>query len=168
MVFGRRSRRYGDHWSTRTYYDGGRDRRRRAPLIVLGAGLIAGGALLAYHSLTGGGALMGGALEIPAAVGTAAPLPVTAPTAAPLARSVPVRIDIPVLHVSAPVTRLGVAANGTVQVPPLDNHNLAGWYDLLSTTSGVRRARPSSSGTLTTTPPAPRSSSTSRTCARAT
>ena len=137
MVFSRRSRRYGDHWSTRTYYEGGRDRRRRAPLIVLGAGLIAGGALLAFHSLTDGGALMGGALEIPAAVGTSAPLPATAPTAAPLARSVPVRIEIPVLHVSAPVTRLGVAANGTVQVPPLDNHNLAGWFDH-SVTPGQR------------------------------
>ena len=61
-------------------------------------------------------------------MGTSAPLPATAPTAAPLARSVPVRIEIPALHVSAPVMRLGVAANGTVQVPPLENHNLTGWY----------------------------------------
>ena len=126
MVFSRRSRRYRAHWSTRTYYEAGRDRRRRAPLIVLGAGLAAGGALVAFHALAGRGSLTGAALEIPAAVGTSAPLPAAAPTAAPLARSVPVRIEIPALHVSAPVMRLGVAANGTVQVPPLENHNLTG------------------------------------------
>ena len=137
MVFSRRSRRYRAHWSTRTYYEAGRDRRRRAPLIVLGAGLAAGGALVAFHALAGRGSLTGAALEIPAAVGTSAPLPATAPTAAPLARSVPVRIEIPALHVSAPVMRLGVAANGTVQVPPLENHNLTGWYDH-SVTPGQR------------------------------
>ena len=137
MVFSRRSRRYRAHWSTRTYYEGGRDRRRRAPLIVLGAGVAAGGALVAIHALAGGGSLTGAALEIPAAVGTSAPLPVTAPTAAPLARSVPVRIEIPALHVSAPVMRLGLAANDAVQVPPLENHNLTGWYDR-SVTPGQR------------------------------
>ena len=81
--------------------------------------------------------LTGAATEIPAAVGTSAPLPVTAPTAAPLARSAPVRIEIPVLHVSAPVMRLGVAASGAIQVPPLGNHDLAGWYDR-SVTPGQR------------------------------
>jgi sortase (surface protein transpeptidase) len=137
MVFSRRSRRYRAHWSTRIYHEGGRARRRRAPMIVLGAGLIAGGALITIHVLAGAGSLTGAALEIPAAVGTSAPLPVTAPTAAPLARSVPVRIEIPALHVSAPVMRLGVAADGTVQVPPLKNHNLTGWYDR-SVTPGQR------------------------------
>jgi sortase (surface protein transpeptidase) len=137
MVFSRRSRRYRAHWSTRTYYEGGRGRRRRAPMIVLGAGLAAGGALVAIHAVAGGDSLTGAALEIPPAVGTAAPLPVTAPTAAPLARSAPVRIEIPALHVSAPVMRLGVAANGAVQVPPLENHDLTGWYDR-SVTPGQR------------------------------
>jgi sortase (surface protein transpeptidase) len=33
--------------------------------------------------------------------------------------------------------RLGVAANGSVQVPPVDNHDLAGWYDR-SVTPGQR------------------------------
>jgi sortase (surface protein transpeptidase) len=106
-------------------------------MIVLGTGLIIAGALVAGHSLLDAGPLTGSALEIPAAVGTSAPLPVTAPTAAPLARSVPVRIEIPALHVSAPVMRLGVAAGGTVQVPPLEDHNLTGWYDR-SVTPGQR------------------------------
>ena len=131
-----RSRRYRAHWSTRTYYEEGRGRTRRAPLIMLGAGLAVGGALLAVRSVAGG-PLIGAATEIPAAVGTAAPLPVTAPTAAPLARSAPVRIEIPALHVSAPVMRLGVAASGAIQVPPLGNHDLAGWYDR-SVTPGQR------------------------------
>jgi len=106
-------------------------------MLVLGAGLILGGALVAVHALVAGGPFTGGALEIPAAVGTSAPLPVTAPTAAPLARSAPVRIEIPALNVSAPVMRLGVASNGSVQVPPLDSHDLAGWYDR-SVTPGQR------------------------------
>ena len=57
------------------------------------------------------------------------------------------RIEIPVLDVSAPVTLLGLASNGTVQVPPLADHNLAGWYDR-SVTPGQRGAR-SSWGTST-------------------
>jgi hypothetical protein len=33
--------------------------------------------------------------------------------------------------------RLGVAASGAIQVPPLGNHDLAGWYDR-SVTPGQR------------------------------
>jgi len=50
------------------------------------------------------------------------------PVAPALAGSAPTRIQIPVLSVNAPVMRLGLNANGSVQVPPLDDHNLAGWY----------------------------------------
>ena len=57
--------------------------------------------------------------------------------AASLAWSAPVRIKIPVRHVSAPVMRLGVAASGAIQVPPLGHHDLAGWYDH-SVTPGQR------------------------------
>ena len=129
MVLPRRSRRHRAQWSTRTYYEEGR-RRRRAPMIVLGTGLIIGGALVAVHALVAGGPLTGSALEIPAAVGTSAPLPVTGPIAAPLARSAPVRIEIPVLHVSAPVMRLGVVASGAIQVPPLGNSIFAAYVPL--------------------------------------
>jgi sortase (surface protein transpeptidase) len=45
-----------------------------------------------------------------------------------LSRSVPVRLRIPSIGVNAPITDVGLNANDTVQVPPLGNHNLAGWY----------------------------------------
>jgi hypothetical protein len=46
----------------------------------------------------------------------------------PLGRSVPVHIDISSIKVHAPVESLGLAADGTVQVPPLSQPNLTGWY----------------------------------------
>jgi sortase (surface protein transpeptidase) len=106
-------------------------KRPRRSAVIIGIALIAAGATVVLRTLAGGGGgtLMGGATEIPAVVGTSVPQPVTVPTAAPMALSAPVRIEIPVLHVSAPVTPLGLSADGTVQVPPLGNHNLAGWYD---------------------------------------
>ncbi|MFC1420520.1 class F sortase [Streptacidiphilus cavernicola] len=55
-----------------------------------------------------------------------APVPSGAP--APLARSVPVRLEIPGIGVDTPVIRLGLAADGTVQVPPIAAHAPAGWY----------------------------------------
>jgi len=40
-----------------------------------------------------------------------------------------VRVEIPALDIDAPVMKLGRAASGAVEVPPLDNHNLTGWFD---------------------------------------
>jgi LPXTG-site transpeptidase (sortase) family protein len=57
---------------------------------------------------------------------TARPLP--ADRARPLARSVPVRLLIPVIGVDTPVIRLGLAADGTVRVPPITDHDRVGWY----------------------------------------
>lgn len=48
----------------------------------------------------------------------------------PLARSVPVRLEIPAIGVDTPVSQLGLAADGTVQVPPIEAHAPAGWYRL--------------------------------------
>jgi LPXTG-site transpeptidase (sortase) family protein len=45
-----------------------------------------------------------------------------------LARSVPVRLRIPAIGVDTPVIRLGLAPDGTVQVPPVTAHDRAGWY----------------------------------------
>lgn len=42
--------------------------------------------------------------------------------------SVPVRVIIPAISVNAPVTEVGLNQDRTVQTPPLDDHNLAGWY----------------------------------------
>ncbi|MEU4568205.1 class F sortase [Micromonospora sp. NPDC023956] len=48
--------------------------------------------------------------------------------AAGMARSEPTAITIPRIGVHAPVMSLGVTAEGTVQVPPLEQAQLAGWY----------------------------------------
>ncbi|WP_055493448.1 class F sortase [Streptomyces sp. TP-A0356] len=45
-----------------------------------------------------------------------------------LGRSVPVRLQIPAVGVDTPVIRLGLAPDGTVQVPPVTAHDPAGWY----------------------------------------
>ncbi|MBX7547646.1 class F sortase [Streptomyces sp. NPDC004232] len=46
----------------------------------------------------------------------------------PLGRSVPVRLRIPGIGVDTPVMRLGLAQDGSVQVPPITAHDPAGWY----------------------------------------
>lgn len=63
----------------------------------------------------------------PAVTPTAAP---AAPaTAAPLAASAPVRVRIPSAGVDAsPVLRLGLAADGTVEVPSVSDGDKIGWY----------------------------------------
>jgi LPXTG-site transpeptidase (sortase) family protein len=45
-----------------------------------------------------------------------------------IARSVPVRLQIPDIGVDTPVVSLGLAADGTVQVPPIEADSPAGWY----------------------------------------
>jgi len=76
-----------------------------------------------------------GGSYIPSTVTTAAPTvattpPVTTPGSASrkLAVSVPVHITIPAIGVSADVTEVGRNPDGSVQVPPLSDHNLAAWY----------------------------------------
>jgi sortase (surface protein transpeptidase) len=105
--------------------------RRWLVFAVIGALLVVAGVFVITRALTrgSGNSLPAAALVIPANVGTAVPTPSAVPTAVPMAASAPLRIEIPVLGVSAPVMRLGLNGDGTVQVPPLDNHNLAGWYD---------------------------------------
>jgi len=45
-----------------------------------------------------------------------------------LGRSVPVRLQIPAIGVDTPVMQLGLASDGSVQVPPITAHDRAGWY----------------------------------------
>ncbi|MFC9910486.1 class F sortase [Streptomyces sp. NPDC059862] len=45
-----------------------------------------------------------------------------------LGRSAPVRLRIPAIGVDTPVMRLGLAPDGTVQVPPITADDRAGWY----------------------------------------
>ncbi|WP_299527254.1 class F sortase [uncultured Streptomyces sp.] len=51
------------------------------------------------------------------------------PVAAPLQPSAPVRIRIPEIDVDAPMMRLGLAADSSLEVPPAKNRNIAGWYE---------------------------------------
>ncbi|WP_307135939.1 class F sortase [Streptomyces aurantiacus] len=45
-----------------------------------------------------------------------------------LGRSVPVALRIPAIEVDTPVMRLGLASDGSVQVPPIEADDRAGWY----------------------------------------
>lgn len=54
--------------------------------------------------------------------------PPTAGATHALARSVPVTLRVPAIGVDTPVMRLGLASDGTVQVPPITAHDRAGWY----------------------------------------
>jgi hypothetical protein len=97
-------------------------------VVVFGLCLLAAGTLMVAHALGSPVGPPPEAVKVPGSVTTAVPTPAAAPTAAPLAASAPVWIEIPALTVSAPVMQLGLNSDGSVQVPPLGNHNLAGWY----------------------------------------
>ncbi|MGV9344983.1 class F sortase [Streptomyces spiralis] len=47
----------------------------------------------------------------------------------PLSYSVPDRVRIPLIQVDAPITPVGVDADGWVAAPPPDDPNLAGWFN---------------------------------------
>jgi LPXTG-site transpeptidase (sortase) family protein len=91
--------------------------------------LCAGGVSVAAFGLFDGTPADAGATSVPASVTTTPPKLGHDPRAAAMARSVPVSIRIPDISVSAPVMKVGKNANDTVQVPPLENHNLTGWYE---------------------------------------
>ncbi|MFJ8938027.1 class F sortase [Streptomyces sp. NPDC102365] len=45
-----------------------------------------------------------------------------------LARSVPVGLRVPAIGVDTPVMKLGLAPDGSVEVPPIEADDRAGWY----------------------------------------
>jgi sortase (surface protein transpeptidase) len=119
-------------------YRGDRYAREQAPrgisggvIVALGLVLLAIGGFIVLRATAGGDTLPpASAQEIPATVSTTVPFSVNAADAAPpLSPSTPVTIEIPAIGVNAPIMALGLNTDGTVQVPPLDDHNLAGWYD---------------------------------------
>ena len=55
--------------------------------------------------------------------------PPAAGSVSAVGRSVPVRLRIPAIGVDTPVMKLGLAADGSVQVPPIAAHDRAGWYE---------------------------------------
>jgi LPXTG-site transpeptidase (sortase) family protein len=98
-------------------------------IAALAAVLCLGGVSLAIFGLVDGTPADAGATVTPASVTTTMPKLHHDPAATPLARSIPVSIRIPIIYVDAPVMEVGKNADGTVQVPPLDEHNITGWYD---------------------------------------
>jgi len=108
-------------------------RKRRAGRWALGTALAAavacaGGVSVAAFGVFDGPPAHAGATYIPPSITTVAPRLASDPRARPLARSAPVTIRIPGIGVNAPVMKVGRDAHGTVQVPPLAEHNLTGWY----------------------------------------
>jgi sortase (surface protein transpeptidase) len=111
-------------------------RHRRTPLgrwalgLALAAVVLcAGGISVAAFGLLDGTPANAGAQITPASVTTTPPRLTHDPRARALARSIPVSVRIPAIGVSAPVQEVGQDADGSVQVPPLANHNLTGWYE---------------------------------------
>ncbi|MER7779131.1 class F sortase [Streptomyces sp. NPDC096191] len=76
----------------------------------------------------GGAGNAGNDVAAPDRPGTTAPPSPGAKSTRPLERSVPVGLRIPAVGVDTPVMRLGLAADGTVQVPPVTDDDRAGWY----------------------------------------
>jgi LPXTG-site transpeptidase (sortase) family protein len=112
----------------------GQHRRKRGARWALGTALAAavacaGGASVAAFGVFDGTPAQAGATYIPPSITTVAPRLASDPRAKPLARSAPVQIRIPGIGVNAPVMKVGRDADGTVQVPPLEEHNLTGWYE---------------------------------------
>ncbi|GGP99963.1 class F sortase [Streptomyces mutabilis] len=52
-----------------------------------------------------------------------------APAAPALPPSPPDRVRIPAIGVDAPMTGLGLTPSGSLEVPPAEKENLAGWYE---------------------------------------
>ncbi|MEU8653946.1 class F sortase [Streptomyces sp. NPDC048737] len=91
---------------------------RRAFLAAVGATLLAGCA--------GGGPADRAASTPPASPVTSSGA--AADVARPLARSAPVVLRIPAIGVDTPVVRLGLQADGSVEVPAVTPDDRAGWY----------------------------------------
>ncbi|MGV4924486.1 class F sortase [Streptomyces sp. BHT-5-2] len=54
--------------------------------------------------------------------------PATGRAVPPLPPAEPLRVAVPSLHIDAPLTRLGLAADGSLAPPPVGDRDLAGWY----------------------------------------
>src|SRR5580700_4373143 len=83
-------------------------------ILIVGLVLVAVGAFVVAHALGAGSKLPpAAAQDIPATVGTMVPFaPDPGSIAPPLPASTPMRIEIPVIGVNAPVTRLDLNADG--------------------------------------------------------
>ncbi|TMR34422.1 class F sortase [Actinomadura geliboluensis] len=97
--------------------------RGKAGLWTLAAVLLAAGLAVIALGLRG----PGGPPQPPAWAAATRP---AGPAGPALPRSVPVQVAVPAIGVRAPLVRLGLDADGSVQVPRADRPREAGWYDL--------------------------------------
>ena len=67
-------------------------------------------------------------VTVPRGVSASVPAQASTEGITALAWSVPVRVIIPAISVNAPLTQVGLTKDRAVQTPPLNDHNLAGWY----------------------------------------
>jgi LPXTG-site transpeptidase (sortase) family protein len=105
-------------------------RARRPAAIVFAAGLVVivagtAGLLLTRHSTPALRPVAAGVAALPAPTGPIAAPPQSA-QAAPVPR--PVSLTIPLIGVKTQLMTLGLAAGGAMQVPPLAEAAVAGWY----------------------------------------
>lgn len=82
----------------------------------------------------GPGATTGAASDVgragaPSASAPSSSAPPSAGSVPAVGRSIPVGLRIPAIGVDTPVMKLGLAADGTVEVPPITAHDEAGWYE---------------------------------------
>jgi hypothetical protein len=96
--------------------------QRQAPMGAIAAFLV----LLGLFGVGAGIAQLKGAPSLPA-LGLAHDSP-PGQAGRPMARSNPTNISIPAIGVYAPVTPVGLATDGAVAAPPLEQNNLTGWY----------------------------------------
>jgi hypothetical protein len=66
---------------------------------------------------------------LPSSVGTRLSAVANLTGLAPLGYSVPIRIDIPAVGIDADLISVGLADDGTIGVPPLNQARKAGWFD---------------------------------------
>jgi LPXTG-site transpeptidase (sortase) family protein len=103
---------------------------RRPAAIIFAAGLVViaagtAGLLLTRHSTPAMRPVAVGLEALPAPTG-----PIVAPpqSDAPRPVAAPVSLTIPLIGVSTKLIRLGLASDGSLQVPPLSDTAVAGWY----------------------------------------
>jgi LPXTG-site transpeptidase (sortase) family protein len=104
--------------------------RSRRPAVTLAAGLLVvaagtAGLLLTRHGTPAMRPVAVGVNALPAPTG-----PIVAPpqTAQPQPVARPVSLTIPLIGVRSKLIYLGLASDGTLQVPPLSEVSVAGWY----------------------------------------
>jgi LPXTG-site transpeptidase (sortase) family protein len=103
---------------------------RRPAAIIFAAGLVViaagtAGLLFTRHSTPAMRPVAVGLEALPAPTG-----PIVAPpqSDAPRPVAAPVSLTIPLIGVSTKLIRLGLASDGSLQVPPLSDTAVAGWY----------------------------------------